>query len=78
MELQTAQDCLAGGLAILIINFSDLSDAFCHACGEAGLIPFLVEMSNEAKTCIPDQVQFVVRKVLCTDSACAVFSKHMQ
>ena len=62
-ELKAAQNCLCtGGLTIAMLNFTDSSDAFCNACGEAGLIPFLVEMSNEAKTCIPYLVKYVVRK----------------
>ena len=53
-QLEAAQDCLAGDLPSALNNFTDLSDEFCCACGEAGLIPFLVEMIKEAKTSVLD------------------------
>ena len=53
-QLEAAQDCLAGALPTALHNSTDLSDEFCCACGEAGLIHFLVEMIKEAKTSVLD------------------------
>ena len=53
-QLEAAQDCFVGALPSALLNFTDLSDEFCCACGEAGLIHFLVEMIKEAKTSVLD------------------------
>ena len=61
-DLKSAQQCLSGGLGGAIMNHTDLNDDFCIACAEAGFISFMVEMCNEAKTCIPALVKQVVGK----------------
>ena len=55
---------MAGDLPSALNNFTDLSDEFCCACGEAGLIPFLVEMIKEAKTSVLDS-KVRTKGVLC-------------
>jgi len=40
--------------SIAILNFSDLHDAFCEVCGNAGLVMEYVELSQQLKNCLPE------------------------
>lgn len=43
-----------------VLNFSDLNDSFCLACNDSGMVPLFVDMINELKDAIPDQLKNVV------------------
>ena len=41
-------------VAVAILNFTDFHDAFCVACGNAGLIREYLELLKQLKKCTPE------------------------
>ena len=41
-------------VSLAILNFTDLHDAFCEACGSAGLVELILGLLEQQKTCTPD------------------------
>ena len=41
-------------VSISILNFTDLHDAFCEACGSVGLIELILGLLEQLKTCTPE------------------------
>lgn len=41
-------------VSIAILNFTDLHDAFCEACGNAGLVRVCLDLLEQLKTCTPE------------------------
>lgn len=41
-------------VSVAILNFSDFHDAFCEACGNAGLIREYLELLEQLKMCTPE------------------------
>lgn len=41
-------------MAVAILNFTDFHDAFCVACGNAGLIREYLELLEQLKKCTPE------------------------
>ena len=39
---------------IAILNFTDLHDAFCEVCGDAGLVMECLELSEQLKKATPE------------------------
>lgn len=40
--------------SIAILNFTDLHDAFCEVCGNAGLVKEYLELSKQLKKGLPE------------------------
>ena len=40
--------------SIAILNFTDLHDAFCEVCGNAGLVKEYLELSEQLKKGLPE------------------------
>ena len=41
-------------VSVAILNFTDFHDAFCEACGNAGLIREYLELLEQLKKCTPE------------------------
>ena len=41
-------------ISIAILNFTDLHDAFCESCGNAGLVKECLELLENLKACTPE------------------------
>ena len=49
-------------LGSAVLNFTDLHDQFCVACGEHGMVSLFIEMVKDLKDAVAENAKFVVRK----------------
>ena len=47
-------------ISSITINYSDVTDGFCIAFGDAGLVPLYIGFIDKLKDCSADHRQFVV------------------